>query len=533
MKFTFKVLTASLLFSMGLQAQRTCGTKVPDAEWDAWFNQKVLEHNQNMTAGKTQTANFNIPVIVHVIHGGQNIGTYPNLTQTQINSQITVLNNDFAGVGLNSGNLAATGFSTVGAADCSISFCLAQLDESGNTLTEWGIDRVNYNTFNFTNPGTITSLSSFQNYMDGTIKPATIWDPTRYFNIWVCDMNSNINLLGYATFPTGTGLTGISGTGNANNDGIVVYSRSFGNTGMVTAPYHRGRTVTHEIGHWLGLRHITGDAQCGNDFCADTPPQKNLNFGCPNYPANVNAPNTCGSQFGDMFMNFMDYCDDACLYMFTPNQSSRMTTAMTNGTYRNQLTASSVTLCNSVSSNAPVSSFVLSSTVCVNTNMFPLNQSSGSPSPTFLWSIQPNGAGGLISPNTSTVTPTVKFTNPGTYTVNLTASSSAGSHVSSHVVVVTDCSDVGLRGESLLQSSIQLAPNPTSGMVQIISTNGENQSLDVTIHNYLGQFVSTMTFKDIAAKTAAFDMSTYANGVYFITISNGQDKAVKRLILNK
>ena len=97
---------------------------------------------------------------------------------------------------------------------------------------------------------------------------------------------------------------------------------AFGTTGNVAAPYNKGRTVTHEVGHWFGLYHIWGDdgTSCsGSDYITDTPNQADENYGCPNFATN----SSCGNQ-GDMSMNYMDYTDDACMYMFTALQKSRM-----------------------------------------------------------------------------------------------------------------------------------------------------------------------------------------------------------------
>lgn len=330
------------------QVYKRCGTEAPSQAWDTWFNQKVEEFIAANPNHKTAAANYVIPVVFHIIHGGQNEGNFPNVSQAQINSQITILNNDFAGTGLNVNNISGTNFSSSLISNCNVTFCLAEKDPSGNTLPQKGINRLNYNTNSWTNPTSFTSSSAFQTYVNNTIKPASIWDPTRYLNIWISDVNSSVGLLGYATFPSGSTLSGLSsGLGTASTDGVWCWTRAIGNTGTVQYPYDQGRTLTHEVGHWLGLRHIWGDGTCATDYCNDTPTQQGANIGCPTYP-NItcsNGPN------GDMFMNFMDYCEDACLYMFTPDQRTRIQTAMANGQFRTQLTASSATLCGG---NTPV-----------------------------------------------------------------------------------------------------------------------------------------------------------------------------------
>jgi hypothetical protein len=107
--------------------------------------------------------------------------------------------------------------------------------------------------------------------------------------------------------------------------------------GDVDAPNDLGRTGTHEVGHWLGLYHIWGDDFCGDDLVNDTPPAEEENYECPNYPHNAN--NDCGAgSRGEMFMNYMDYVDDACMVMFTSGQANRMLAAFM--AYRSDLLVS-------------------------------------------------------------------------------------------------------------------------------------------------------------------------------------------------
>jgi len=128
--------------------------------------------------------------------------------------------------------------------------------------------------------------------------------------MWVCSLGGG--LLGYAQFPGGPSRT----------DGIVILNRAFGTAGTATAPFHLGRTATHEVGHWLNLRHIWGDTEdcSGTDFVADTPNAQHPNYGKPRFPhvSCQNGPN------GDMFMNYMDYVDDDAMFMFTAQQVVRM-----------------------------------------------------------------------------------------------------------------------------------------------------------------------------------------------------------------
>jgi hypothetical protein len=517
--------------------KRGCATQVPSPEWDAWFNKKVEEYKDMRAAGRANIQSLTIPVVVHVIHGGQSVNSFPNISASQIKSQIIVLNKDFAGVGYNSYFLASTGFSAVGAVDTKITFCLAQFDPAGNPMPEPGIDRVNYITNGWTDPASPTTMSGFQSLMDGTIKPGTIWDPYSYFNIWVTDVNTNTGILGYATFPGGSNLTGLPSTGTANNDGIWVWGKCFGNTGTLALPYTLGRTATHETGHWLGLRHIGGDGN-GNpngdcnatDYCNDTPPQTGgndfgqygQNYGAPAYPLHVN---TCGSQYGDMFMNFMDYTNDAYSYMFTPDQNDRIQTAIQNGWYRNSLNASSAALCVGL----PVADFILDSIACVGAAINPVNTTAGTPSPTYSWNVKPSGSA-VFSPGSTDPNPNLTFASSGDYTLTLIANNGIGTTSSAMVLHIDNC--VGIKANDG-QGAIRFAPNPTSGMVTITTSLPSGQNLNVEVRNSLGQVIISEEHRDIGHSNIKLDLSAYPDGVYIMSIGGGQEKTVKRLILSK
>lgn len=408
-----------------------CATEKPSAEWDAWFNQKVEEFKAQQGTNKNM-ANYTIPVVVHVIHSGEAVGVGRNISAAQVQDQINILNADFAGTGLNSGSVPSVWASLK--ANVNITFCLATKTPSGTTMAEPGIDRRNYTSIS----GLAAPGSGYnQTTIDNTIKPQTIWDPTRYCNMWVCQLGGG--LLGYATFPTGTGLTGITGNGTATTDGVVMGYNYFGSIGAAagSAPYNKGRTTTHEIGHWIGLRHINGDGNCANDFCNDTPPQETLHGGCPTtfpYHTTQCAGNTTN---GEMYMNFMDYTDDACMYMFTQDQRTRMQTAMANGTYRSQLTASAATLC-VLAAQSPTANFSIAATGCAGAAQTTTNNTLGTPAPTYVWSSNP-ATGVTFNPNNTATNPSITFANIGTYTITCAATNSLGTNSTTKVITINTC----------------------------------------------------------------------------------------------
>ncbi|HEX8428396.1 M43 family zinc metalloprotease [Hymenobacter sp.] len=244
-----------------------------------------------------------IPVVVHVLYNT----AAQNVSDTQVRAQIDVLNKDFAKANSDA-NLVPSAFAGL-AANTNIQFALAQQDPTG--ASTGGILHVQ------------TKVSSFST--NDAVKNSKrggddAWPASQYLNLWVCNLGGG--LLGYAQFPGGT----------AKTDGVVVLYSSL--PGGSAIPYDKGRTATHEVGHWLNLRHIWGDASCGNDLVNDTPTQQTSNYGCPTYP-HV----TCNNQ-GDMSMNYMDYTDDACMYMFSVGQSARMNAVFGAGGSRASLLSS-------------------------------------------------------------------------------------------------------------------------------------------------------------------------------------------------
>jgi hypothetical protein len=293
-----KCAFASILLLLGTNAksQRTCGT-IDYLEYQIQRDPSVaralqeadlrLQAPDERLAGEDEI--LTIPVVVHVVY---NTPT-ENISSEQIESQIAILNEDYRRLNSNGKNTPGA-FKAV-AADVHIQFRLA------------GITRTSTKKTSFTYNDDVKHAST------GGINA---WDATRYLNIWVCSLGNN--LLGYAQFP---GLA-------AATDGVVIKNSAFGLLGSVKPPFALGRTATHEIGHWLNLNHIWGDKNdCkGNDHVEDTPVQQTSNSGCPSFP-HVTCKN---GPDGDMYMNYMDYTDDACMNIFTMGQKKRMMAVLSN-----------------------------------------------------------------------------------------------------------------------------------------------------------------------------------------------------------
>lgn len=268
-----------------------------------------------------------IPVIVHVVHFGEAVGSGANIAAAQVYSQLEVMNEDFR---RQAGTLGFNDDSR--GADVEVEFVPALVDPQGNLLPEPGIHRYK---------GPLPAYV-FDD-IDILIKPATIYDPTRYLNMWT--VNFAALLLGYAQFPDPAhGLASGVGcnTGGATTDGVVMGYNAFGSrakypSGTYQSNYDLGRTVTHEVGHWLGLRHIWGDGGCEvDDYCGDTPNAGSASSGCPV------GKSSCGAL--DMYQNYMDYSFDKCMNIFTKDQTLRMRTVLTKSARRRELISSTVHL---------------------------------------------------------------------------------------------------------------------------------------------------------------------------------------------
>ena len=230
-----------------------------------------------------------IPVVVNILYrtAGENI------SDTQIQSQIDVLNKDY--------NATNTDFISVPAEWSAIAANIGISFELDKTINGTGIIRKSTTKKSW---GTRDAMKSSK---QGGIDPTS---PTTTLNLWACTIGGGI--LGYAQFPGGKSAT----------DGVVIDSFYFGLSSAASYPYNLGRTASHEVGHWMNLRHIWGDASCGNDLVTDTPVAKTANFGVPTYP----QVSLCSPiPHNEMTMNYMDYTDDRGMYMFTNGQKARMT----------------------------------------------------------------------------------------------------------------------------------------------------------------------------------------------------------------
>lgn len=255
------------------------------------MNQIEKSIQNSMLTGRLVNGKIEIPVVVNVLYNSND----ENISNAQIQSQINVLNEDF-NAGNSDYNDVPTLFSEV-KANVGITFVLEAINRKSTKKKSWG---------------TRDSMkSSRKGGLDAT-------SPETNLNMWVCTIGGGI--LGYAQFPGG----------NSATDGVVIDSKYFGLSGSANAPYNLGRTATHEVGHWMNLRHIWGDTTCGDDLVSDTPEHNTANYGIPVYP----HYSTCPGNPVEMTMNYMDYTDDPGMYMFTNGQKARMDALFISGGVR-------------------------------------------------------------------------------------------------------------------------------------------------------------------------------------------------------
>jgi len=351
------VILLMLIAKVNAQEFQRCGTERPGVEWEDEFQKLIKQLN---VGEEKKTTNFTIPIIFHILHSGQAVGNFPNLSQGQINAQVIVLNQDFSGNAYNAASYPANAFTTwavnqvlpsanldvngrVKIADMGMQFCLAQKDMLGNLLAEPGIDRIDFTTAGWSDPASFPTQLSFKSYLDSVVKPQSIWDVTKYLNVWISDKHPLLSSGGVSSVPPFSGLAGIPNTATDSTDGIWCYAKATGSNlifpgGHYASSVVDGRTLTHEAGHYFGLRHIWGDGPCATDYCSDTPPAASDNSGTPTYPHHAGSCSSpSNNPDGEMFMNFMDYTVGPAKYMFTVDQMMRVQAAMLNSPFRNQL----------------------------------------------------------------------------------------------------------------------------------------------------------------------------------------------------
>jgi PKD repeat protein len=477
-----------------------------EAETESYVDQYMAER-QSSTNRNASVVRV-IPVVFHVIHEGGP----ENISRTQIVDQIDSLNVDFRRLNFDATNTPAV-FQPLGG-DAEIEFRLATLDPNGNCTD-----------------GVVRVYSTLTNEARNNVKALSYWPSNQYLNIWVVKTIENTSgssgiILGFAQFPGGSAAT----------DGVVMRHDVVGSIGTASGTFNNnGRTATHEIGHWLNLRHIWGDANCGSDFVADTPTQQDDNAGCPSWPllsnCTGNAPN------GDMYSNYMDYTDGACQNIFSTGQCARMNAALSSGTSgRNNLWSANNLIATGTDGTpgavcVPVAAFTNNlRMICEGTTVNFTDGSWNSAVTSWLWDF-PGG-----TPSSSTAqNPSVVYNTAGIYDVTLTVTNSAGTNSYTDVASVTVVPAIGQNAIPYSEGFETTAFPGTDwpvinegGNTWTLNTNVAHTGTNsVFIYNYTGN--TTQTHDEFITPTYNLSNVTNANLSFWLAFAARSNSSVDQL----
>ena len=429
---------------------------------------------------------INIPVYVHVIYNSGN--PQENISDAQIASQMDQLNADFAAS--NRDYNPPSEFQSVASGNTGIQFTLVGVTRKASNKTSWG------------------TRDDMKKSSRGGVDPVT---PETHLNMWVCNIGGGI--LGYAQFPGG----------NLATDGVVMSpqffgSANYGNNYYLQAPYHKGRTTTHEVGHYLNLRHIWGDGGCNvDDYVGDTPLAGGPNYGCPSP-----STNSCSAPGNDMHMNYMDYTYDDCMYMFSAGQAARMQACLAPGGPREVMGGN--TGGGGGGGNNCYAAVAVTLTTKKKTNGVS-------------WTVEDANTGAVVASSgnvTASTTTTTQLNLPaGDYVFNASLCCGASASLSGDgqaFAGTTFCIGSSARGtapttvEEVAATDIVLYPNPANSTI--------NVDLGDITTSYTGRIVDatgrTVWVGELEAGANAINISTLSTGMYYVAVVKADGEVITK-----
>lgn len=506
----FSIICNNYAFSQASNVEIRCATTEADAflknhnpgyknciENESLFRKHIASLKHQIQAARTAADTIVVPVIVHVVHNGDAVGSGENITAAQVMSQFDVLNEDYQ---RKAGTL---GFNTRSAgAGMAIKFVPAAYDPQGNSLAECGIDRVNGGRSSWDD---ITDIEQI-------LKPATIYDPTKYLNIWVVSFGGVLKgRLGYAQMPDFSSLSGINTQNEtANSDGLVIRFNVFGRVGNIyKTAYSKGRTTTHEMGHFFGLLHIWGNndtnLDCSeDDGCEDTPKTTGPIYNCPTFRA------SCSTTTGAMIDNYMDYADDPCMHTLTIDQKDRILAVLANSPRRKELTNSKVY---EIDLNVSISNDATSGINCTAYNF------SVSGASTYMWS----NTVGLATSAGNTFS--LKTNSDAVVTLKATTRNSCTSQTKYLITVAGGCQASATKND--LKGGIEIYPNPFDEKLMVKAQEG---IVEISIFNSLGTELLLETNASESGKMVEIAAQHFSEGVYFLKITTKKGIGVWKIV---
>ncbi|MBK5279890.1 MAG: T9SS type A sorting domain-containing protein, partial [Bacteroidia bacterium] len=349
--------------------------------------------------------------------------------------------------------------------------------------------------------------------IEGTLKSTTIWNPNLFYNIWTLKFGgTSNNLLGYAQFPDQSGLGGLNETGGpASTDGVVIQYTSFGsadkgNFPIMQAPYNKGRTLAHETGHWLGLRHIWGDGNCADDFVSDTPPAASASSGCQV------GRFSCGGT--NMVENYMDYSNDACMNIFTIGQKARMQAVMELSPRRKSLIDAN--LCNPIVADVPTPNFTSDKQLILLGGQVSFTDLSTNFPNEWSWTFEGGDPTSSIERN-----PRVKYSIPGVYNVTLEAKNTLGPST-----LLEKIDFITVSAEGLCNTTTNFLPTYTPSFIPL--SNYGNYTGQLTGHNSL----KTKAVSEFFANTLGYEFISGVKIQFGEVTSIGEDASITVIVWN-